>query len=226
MRNAKIIVVDDNEAVLRSLRTILSHEFKTIVTVSSPVLLPALLRNGDVDMVLLDMNFGAGKQSGGEGLFWLDRILELKNPPAVILITAFGDIELAVSSLKRGASDFIVKPWDNEKLIQTLVHVWEHRMESNTDKASSVAESLINALLKKYTEAYAKPLPRLTAEAVDKLSDMAGVIWPCCSKSSNVRSYLWINAVWMPMISMWRSFRKSPILVRWRIWNGSLSPRY
>ena len=157
MRNAKIIVVDDNEAVLRSLRTILSHEFKTIVTVSSPVLLPALLRNGDVDMVLLDMNFGAGKQSGGEGLFWLDRILELKNPPAVILITAFGDIELAVSSL-----------------IQTLVHVWEHRMESNTDKASSVAESLINALLKKYTEAYAKPLPRLTAEAVDKLSDMAG----------------------------------------------------
>ena len=163
MRNAKIIVVDDNEAVLRSLRTILSHEFKTIVTVSSPVLLPALLRNGDVDMVLLDMNFGAGKQSGGEGLFWLDRILELKNPPAVILITAFGDIELAVSSLKRGASDFIVKPWDNEKLIQTLVHVWEHRMESNTD-----------ALLKKYTEAYAKPLPRLTAEAVDKLSDMAG----------------------------------------------------
>ena len=98
MRNAKIIVVDDNEAVLRSLRTILSHEFKTIVTVSSPVLLPALLRNGDVDMVLLDMNFGAGKQSGGEGLFWLDRILELKNPPAVILITAFGDIELAVSS--------------------------------------------------------------------------------------------------------------------------------
>ena len=174
MRNAKIIVVDDNEAVLRSLRTILSHEFKTIVTVSSPVLLPALLRNGDVDMVLLDMNFGAGKQSGGEGLFWLDRILELKNPPAVILITAFGDIELAVSSLKRGASDFIVKPWDNEKLIQTFVHVWEHRMESNTDKASSVAESLINALLKKYTEAYAKPLPRLTAEAVDKLSDMAG----------------------------------------------------
>ena len=135
MRNAKIIVVDDNEAVLRSLRTILSHEFKTIVTVSSPVLLPALLRNGDVDMVLLDMNFGAGKQSGGEGLFWLDRILELKNPPAVILITAFGDIELAVSSLKRGASDFIVKPWDNDKplsmcgntvwnQIQIRLHLW------------------------------------------------------------------------------------------------------
>ncbi|MDD2954595.1 MAG: response regulator, partial [Parabacteroides sp.] len=171
MRDAKIIVVDDNEAVLRSLRTILSHEFKTIVTVSSPVLLPALLRNGDVDMVLLDMNFGTGKQSGGEGLFWLDRVLELKNPPAVILITAFGDIELAVSSLKKGAADFIVKPWDNEKLIQTLAHLWEHRLESDANEISSVAESLINALLKKYTEAYAKPLPRLTVEAIDKLSD-------------------------------------------------------
>lgn len=131
MRDAKIIVVDDNEAILRSLRTVLSHEFKTIVTVSSPVLLPALLRNGDVDLVLLDMNFGTGKQGGGEGLFWLDRILELKNPPAVILITAFGDIELAVSSLKKGATDFIVKPWDNENLIQALTHVLERRAESD-----------------------------------------------------------------------------------------------
>ena len=144
MRDAKIIVVDDNEAILRSLRTVLSHEFKTIVTVSSPVLLPALLRNGDVDMVLLDMNFGAGKQSGGEGLFWLDRILELKNPPAVILITAFGDIELAVSSLKKGATDFIVKPWDNENLIQTLTYVLERRAESDEREISSVAESLVS----------------------------------------------------------------------------------
>ena len=128
MRDAKIIVVDDNEAILRSLRTVLSHEFKTIVTVSSPVLLPALLRNGDVDLVLLDMNFGTGKQGGGEGLFWLDRILELKNPPAVILITAFGDIELAVSSLKKGA----------------LTHVLERRAESDEREISSVAESLVS----------------------------------------------------------------------------------
>ena len=129
MRDAKIIVVDDNEAILRSLRT---------------VLLPALLRNGDVDLVLLDMNFGTGKQGGGEGLFWLDRILELKNPPAVILITAFGDIELAVSSLKKGATDFIVKPWDNENLIQALTHVLERRAESDEREISSVAESLVS----------------------------------------------------------------------------------
>ena len=90
------------------------------------------------------------------------------------MITAFGDIELAVSSLKKGATDFIVKPWDNEKLIQTLIHALERQAESDASEISSVAESLINALLKKYTEAYAKPLPRLTTEAVDKLSDMAG----------------------------------------------------
>lgn len=101
MRNGKIIVVDDNEAVLKTLRMILSREFKTVVCASVPTLLPALLREDDVDVVLLDMNFGTGKQSGGEGLFWLDRIRERPNPPEVVLITAFGDIELAVSSLKR-----------------------------------------------------------------------------------------------------------------------------
>ena len=92
------------------------------------------------------MNFGTGKQGGGEGLFWLDRILELKNPPAVILITAFGDIELAVSSLKKGATDFIVKPWDNENLIQALTHVLERRAESDEREISSVAESLVSTL--------------------------------------------------------------------------------
>lgn len=127
MRNGKIIVVDDNEAVLKTLRTILSREFKTVVCASVPTLLPALLREDDVDVVLLDMNFGTGKQSGGEGLFWLDRIRERPNPPEVVLITAFGDIELAVASLKRGAADFIVKPWDNDKLLSTVIAAWNAR---------------------------------------------------------------------------------------------------
>ena len=100
---------------------ILSREFKTVVCASVPTLLPALLREDDVDVVLLDMNFGTGKQSGGEGLFWLDRIRERPDPPEVVLITAFGDIELAVSSLKKGAADFIVKPWDNDKLLSTCL---------------------------------------------------------------------------------------------------------
>lgn len=126
MYEAKIVVVDDHEAVLKALRQVLSRVFRTVVCVSNPALLPALLREGDVDVVVLDMNFGTGKHSGGEGLFWLGRIRECPGPPAVVLMTAFGDIALAVDSLKRGAADFIVKPWDNEKLIEMVEAAWQH----------------------------------------------------------------------------------------------------
>ena len=183
MINGKIIVVDDNEAVLKTLRVILSREFKTVVCVSVPTLLPALLREEDVDVVLLDMNFGTGKQSGGEGLFWLDRIREQANPPEVILITAFGDIELAVASLKRGAADFIVKPWDNEKLLSTVVAAWNARSgrKENSSRRESeflpeetdpVVTLLVNSLLRKYATAYGKPFPGITPDALHKLSDV------------------------------------------------------
>lgn len=183
MINGKIIVVDDNEAVLKTLRVILSREFKTVVCVSVPTLLPALLREEDVDVVLLDMNFGTGKQSGGEGLFWLDRIREQANPPEVILITAFGDIELAVASLKRGAADFIVKPWDNEKLLSTVVAAWNARSgrkqnssrkesEFLSEETDSVVTLLVNSLLRKYATAYGKPFPGITPDALHKLSDI------------------------------------------------------
>ena len=182
MRNGKIIVVDDNEAVLKTLRMILSREFKTVVCASVPTLLPALLREDDVDVVLLDMNFGTGKQSGGEGLFWLDRIRERPDPPEVVLITAFGDIELAVSSLKKGAADFIVKPWDNDKLLSTVIAAWESRSgrkqnssrkesEFLSEETDSVVTLLVNSLLRKYAAAYGKPFPGITPDALHKLSD-------------------------------------------------------
>lgn len=182
MIDGKIIVVDDNEAVLKALRTILSREFKTVVCVSLPTLLPALLRENDVDVVLLDMNFGTGKQSGGDGFFWLDRIRERPNPPEVVLITAFGDIELAVSSLKRGAADFIVKPWDNDKLVSTVVGAWKLRTgrkqnsirmepEFLSDETDSVITLLVNTLLRKYATAYGKPFPGITPAALHTLSE-------------------------------------------------------
>lgn len=183
MINGKIIVVDDNEAVLKTLRMILSREFKTVVCSSVPTLLPALLREDDVDVVLLDMNFGTGKQSGGEGLFWLDRIRERTDPPEVVLMTAFGDIELAVASLKRGAADFVVKPWDNEKLLSTVIAAWESRSEGKlhslrrdselpSEETDSVVTLLVNSLLGKYATAYGKPFPGITPEALHKLSEM------------------------------------------------------
>lgn len=183
MINGKIIVVDDNEAVLKTLRMILSREFRTVVCAQVPTLLPALLREDDVDVVLLDMNFGTGKQSGGEGLFWLDRIRERPNPPEVVLITAFGDIELAVASLKKGAADFIVKPWDNDKLLSTVQTAWKIRSERKlnslrkefvfpSEETESVVPLLINSLLRKYATAYGKPFPGITPEALHKLSEM------------------------------------------------------
>lgn len=174
MRTAKIILVDDNETVLKMLRVILSREFKSVLTVQVPTLLPALLREDDVDVVLLDMNFGTGKQTGGEGLFWLDRIRERNHPPEVVLITAFGDIELAVASLKKGAADFILKPWDNDKLVATVIAAWERRMERNKQAGSEGANmvgQLIDFFLKKYAAAYGKPFPSLDREAREKLTN-------------------------------------------------------
>jgi DNA-binding NtrC family response regulator len=123
MTDAKILVIDDNNAVLSTLKIVLKSVFKTVVAVSDPQLIPALISAGDVDAVLLDMNFGSDKLDGQDGLFWLDRIMNrsgLENPPAVVMITAFGDVGLAVTSLKKGALDFIQKPWDNNDLIKKL----------------------------------------------------------------------------------------------------------
>ena len=123
MTDAKILVIDDNTAVLSTLKIVLKCVFKTVVAVSDPQLIPALISAGDVYAVLLDMNFGSDKLDGQDGLFWLDRIMSrsgLDNPPAVVMITAFGDVGLAVTSLKKGALDFIQKPWDNNDLIRKL----------------------------------------------------------------------------------------------------------
>lgn len=123
MTDAKILVIDDNTAVLSTLKIVLKSVFRTVVAVSDPQLIPALISAADVDAVLLDMNFGSDKLDGQDGLFWLDRIMSrsgLDNPPAVVMITAFGDVGLAVTSLKKGALDFIQKPWDNNDLIRKL----------------------------------------------------------------------------------------------------------
>ncbi len=134
MTDAKILVIDDNTAVLSTLRLVLKSVFRTVVAVSDPQLIPALISAGDVDAVLLDMNFGSDKLDGQDGLFWLDRIMNrsgLENPPAVVMITAFGDVGLAVTSLKKGALDFIQKPWDNNDLIRKLQEAIIKRDERN-----------------------------------------------------------------------------------------------
>lgn len=116
----KILIIDDNPAVRTTLRLVLAGVFDEIVTVGDPRLIPALLGAGNIDAVLLDMNFDSGHLDGRDGIFWLSRIKSMENAPAVVMITAFGDVPLAVESMKLGAEDFVTKPWDNEELTAKL----------------------------------------------------------------------------------------------------------
>ncbi len=120
MLDNKILIVDDNLGALSALKMFLQFEFKHIKTISNPNMLNSLVPRGEFDVVLLDMNFSAGVNSGNEGLFWLSEIKKLSPNTEVIMITAFGDVELAVKALKLGAADFVLKPWENEKLLATL----------------------------------------------------------------------------------------------------------
>ncbi len=120
MSKGRILVVDDNKNVLKALKILLQFEFDYVNTVNSPNVILSELEKDEYDLVILDMNFEAGVNTGNEGMYWLDRILSIDSIISVLLITAFGDVELAVNAIKRGATDFILKPWDNQKLLATI----------------------------------------------------------------------------------------------------------
>ncbi|MDE6768397.1 MAG: response regulator [Muribaculaceae bacterium] len=129
----KLLIIDDNMAVRTTLKLVLAKEFDEIVTVGDPKLIPALLQAGNVDVVLLDMNFDNTKLDCSDGLFWLERIKQAENAPAVVVITAFGDVEIAVEAMKLGAEDFVTKPWDNERLIEKLRRAVELNLQRRRD---------------------------------------------------------------------------------------------
>ena len=120
MKKGKILIVDDNEALLVSLRMLLNDVFADIATSTNPNLIPSLLRSQKPDVVLLDMNFGRKLNNGNEGIYWLSQIRRLAPSVSVVLFTAYADIDLAVRGIKEGAADFIVKPFDNDILISKL----------------------------------------------------------------------------------------------------------
>jgi len=120
MQSGTILVVDDNKNALTALKMLLQEEFETVIVLSNPNLIRAELSKVDFDLVLLDMNFSAGINTGNEGLFWLGEIRKISPTTEVVMITAYGDVELAVKALKNGAADFILKPWENEKLLATM----------------------------------------------------------------------------------------------------------
>lgn len=116
----KVLVVDDNEDILLSIKLLLKGTASIIVTEKNPARLPELLAEDSYDVIFLDMNFSEDTTSGQEGFFWLKEILKLDAQAVIILITAFGDVDTAIKAIKEGATDFVLKPWQNEKLIATF----------------------------------------------------------------------------------------------------------
>lgn len=127
-KQGTILVVDDNKGILTAVQMLLGTCFEKVITISTPNKIKTTLHNEDVDVVLLDMNFSAGINTGNEGLFWLSEIKKEEPSVQVVLFTAYADIDLAVRGIKEGATDFVVKPWNNAKLLETLKIAYDIRM--------------------------------------------------------------------------------------------------
>lgn len=131
-KTGSILVVDDDSDVLHAAKLFLKQHVARVDTEKTPKSIPNLLRNNDYDVILLDMNFTRDVSSGEEGFYWLEKIQEIDPSPAVVFITAYGDVERAVQAVKKGATDFVLKPWQNEKLLATVssaMHLARSRRE-------------------------------------------------------------------------------------------------
>lgn len=126
MRKGKILIVDDNEEILVALRLFLGDQFD-VTTEKNPNLIPTLLQQNNFDVFIIDMNFSSGRSSGNEGIYWMREILKRDQEAIIILITAYGDVELSVKAIKEGATDFIQKPWEDEKLLATVSSAFKLR---------------------------------------------------------------------------------------------------
>jgi DNA-binding NtrC family response regulator len=148
MNRGTILIVDEDKGVLKSLERTMRDEFEHVLTISDPNRIPGLLGKNDIDVVILDMNFRAAVHNGNEGLYWMKEIFALDSTISVVILTASGDVELAVKAIKEGAVDYILKPWDNTRLITTVNAAWKLRASrleaSNLKHDNQLLKSEIN----------------------------------------------------------------------------------
>ena len=148
MNRGTILIVDEDKGVLRALERIMIDEFERVLTISDPNRIPGQLGKNDIDVVILDMNFRAAVHNGNEGLYWMREIFARDSTISVVILTASGDVELAVKAIKEGAADYILKPWDNTRLITTLNAAWKLRASrleaSNLKHDNQLLKSEIN----------------------------------------------------------------------------------
>jgi two-component system response regulator HydG len=131
----KILIVDDDEFVLLSLKLLLEQNFFQVITLESPERIPSILEKEQIELVLLDMNFREGDTASTQGLFWLKKIHEMNKHIPVVLVTAYGEIHLAVNAMKQGAYDFVTKPWDNAQMIATIKNALILYQEKSKNKS-------------------------------------------------------------------------------------------
>ncbi len=139
LKNANILVVDDDTDVLTAMRLLLKSKAKNVVIEQNPGNISSLIQREKFDVIILDMNFTSVIHTGNEGVFWLKKIKEIDKDVSVILITAYGDLDLAIRSLKQGASDFLVKPWKNDKLIEAIGEI----LDKKKSKKAKTKDTLI-----------------------------------------------------------------------------------
>lgn len=140
LKNANILVVDDDTDVLTAIRLLLKSKVKEVLTERNPNHIISLIRKHKFDIVVLDMNFNGLVNTGNEGIYWLNKIKEVDKDLGVILITAYGELDLAIKSLKEGAQDFLIKPWKNEKLIQSITEILKKKVSGkNKNQSATIA---------------------------------------------------------------------------------------
>ena len=167
----KLLIIDDNLELLTALKMFLSGHFETVCTERNPNLIPSRLNKERFDMILLDMNFKAGSSSGNEGIYWMRQIHDIDPDITVVFITAYGDVDLAVKSIKEGATDFIQKSWDEEKILSTILSAYKlHQSRLEINKLRNRQDHLSSELDKK------QQLYRCSSEAMQRVYDMIGKV--------------------------------------------------
>lgn len=156
-----ILIVDDDEHVLLTARMILKNYFERVETLSSPKTLDTRLKQQDVEVILLDMNFMAGVTSGNEGIFWMNRVRQLSPQTQVVMQTAYGDIELAVKSIKEGAVDYLPKPWDKDKLVTTVLNAYQQAVARKENRELKTKQRALQQHLNQQQRRFIAASPRM-----------------------------------------------------------------
>ncbi len=152
-KQGKILIIDDNEDLLKAAKMHLKRHFAQVDIEKNPDAIPALMSNDNYDVILLDMNFTKDVSSGSEGYYWLEKILQIDPSSVVVLITAYGDVQMAVKAIKAGATDFVLKPWENEKLLATLYSAMRLRESRDEIHSLKIKNQEINQVInEKYSD--------------------------------------------------------------------------